>query len=207
VNASDYDDTFMKEWEQLMKNFNPDLLVTVPVPARSDEFFYEDVQTPGTLLRGAYFVIGSENEDTHTGVDFVVTDPDGAVVYERRDQVEGVFSHPTTKKGTYSIMIGNHKWMSTKQVTLLMGVGEHHALKSQDLDSVTTGVARVESTLKEIQSEASYMWIKQKSHMKAVASINSRIYWYYLIEFLILLLVSSVQIYYIRGLVSNRRLF
>lgn len=190
-----------------MKNFNPDLLVTVPVAARSDEFFYEDVQTPGTLLRGAYFVIGSEDEGTHTGVDFVVTDPDGAIVYEKRGQVEGVFSHPTKKKGTYTMMIGNHKWMSTKQVTLLVGVGEHHALKSEDLDNVTSGIARVESTLKEIQSEASYMWIKQKSHMKAVAGINSRIYWYYLIEFLILLLVSSVQIYYIRGLVSNRRLF
>lgn len=207
MDGNDFDDHFMVEWENQMKNFNPELLVTVPISARSDEFFYEDVSEPGSLIRGAYFVIGSETEQEHTGVDFVVTDPDGAVVYERRDKAEGVFSHNTTKKGTYSIMIGNHKWMSAKQVTVLMGVGEHNALKSQDVTSVADGFTRVEAALKEIQSESSYLWIRQKSHMKAVSSINSRVYWYFLFEFLILLAVSSVQIYYVRGLLSNRRLF
>ena len=201
------DDHFMEEWETVMKDFNPDLLVTVPVAARSDEFFYEDVTKSGTLMRGAYFVIGAENDEAHTGVDVVVTDPDGIIVYERREHVEGVFSHVTNKTGTYSIMVGNHKWMSTKQVTLLMGVGEHNALNSKDLSSATDGIARIEASLKEIQSESSYLWIKQKSHMKAVSAINSRVYWYYLFEFLILLVVSSVQIYYVRGLLSNRRLF
>ncbi len=190
-----------------MNNFNPDMLVTVPVAARSDEFFYEDVTSIGTLMRGAFFVIGSENSETKSGVDFVITDPDGVVVFEKKDQVEGVFSLKAQKKGTYSIMVGNHKWMSTKQVTVLMGIGESQALKKQDLNSVTQGISQVDSLLKEIQTEASYMWIKQKSHMKAVSAINSRIYWYYLIEFVILLAVASVQIYYVRGLLSSRRLF
>ena len=197
----------MIEWEELMRNFNPDLLVTVPVPARSDEFFYEDVTQIGTLIRGAFFVIGSENDQQHTGVDFVVTDPTGKIVFEKRDQVEGVLSHKAETVGTYSIMIGNHKWMTTKQVTVLLGVGESNALKSEDLNSVTDGIAKIETMLKEIQSESSYLWIKQKSHMKAVGDINSRVYWYYLVEFVILLAVSSVQIYYVRGLLSNRRLF
>jgi hypothetical protein len=207
VNGSEYDDQFMKEWEELMVNFNPNMLVTLPIAARSDEFFYEDVTTVGTLMRGAYFVIGSENSESKSGVDLVITDPDGAVVFEKKDQVEGVFSLKAAKKGTYSIMFGNHKWMATKQVTVLMGVGETKALKKDDLNSVTDGILKVDSMLKEIQTEASYMWIKQKSHMKAVSAINSRIYWYYLVEFLILLAVASVQIYYVRGLLSNRRLF
>lgn len=205
--ASEFDDHFMKEWEALMNNFNPDMLVTVPVGARSDEFFYEDVTQIGVLIRGAYFVIGSENSKTRSGVDFVITDPDGKVVHEKKDQVEGVFSLKTEKKGTYSIMVGNHKWMSTKQVTVLMGVGESKALKKQDLNSVSDGITKVDGILKEIQSESSYMWIKQKSHMKAVSAMNSSIYWYYLVEFLILLIVSSVQIYYVRRLLSNKRLF
>lgn len=205
--ASEYDDSFMREWEELMSNFNPDMLVTVPVGARSDEFFYEDVTQPGTLIRGAFFVIGSENDETRSGVDFVITDPDGQVVYDKKDHVEGVFSLKTEKKGTYSIMVGNHKWMSTKQVTVLMGVGESQALKKQDLTSVTEGISKVDSLLKEIQSESSYMWIKQKSHMKAVSAMNSGIYWYYLIEFILLLVVSSIQIYYVRRLLSNKRLF
>lgn len=190
-----------------MHDFNPDLLVTVPVAARSDEFFYEDVAIAGTLIRGAYFVIGSEDEEAHTGIDFVLTDPNGGIIYERRDHVEGVFSHHANVTGTYSLMIGNHKWMSSKQVTFLVGIGEHRALKSNDLNPLTEGMGAIEATLKEIQSESSYLWIKQKSHMKAVSSINSKVYWYYLFEFVVLLVVSSIQIYYIRSLLSNRRLF
>lgn len=190
-----------------MHDFHPDLLVTVPVAARSDEFFYEDVKSSGTLIRGAYFVIGSENDETHTGIDFVITDPEGEIIYERRDKVEGVFGLTANKTGTYSLMVGNHKWMSGKQVTLLVGIGKHQALKSDDLNPLTEGMSSIESTLKEIQSESSYLWIKQKSHMKAVSAINSKIYWYYLFEFIVLLVVSSIQIYYIRGLLSNRRLF
>ena len=189
-----------------MRDFNPDLLVTVPLAARSDEFFYEDVTKNGTLIRGAYFVIDSDN-DSNSGVDFVITDSEGKIVYERKDKVEGVFSLTTDKIGTYSIMVGNHKWVTGKQVTVLMGVGQHTALKSNDLDSLTEGISQIETALKEVQSESSYLWIKQKSHMKAVGSINSRVFWYHLAEFVILIVVSSVQIYYIRGLLSNRRLF
>jgi hypothetical protein len=205
--GSDYDDHFMEEWERVMKDFEPELLVTVPVNARSDEFFYEDVTMKGTLIRGAFFVIGSEHDESSSGVDFLVTDPHGAVIYQKHNQVEGVFSHVANLTGTYTVMIGNHKWMSPKQVTLLLGVGENKTLKPGDLTSLTDGVSAIESSMREIQSESSYLWIKQKSHMLAVSAINSRVFWYHMIQFIILVAVSSIQIYYIRGLLSNRRLF
>jgi hypothetical protein len=205
--GSDYDDHFMEEWEKVMKDFDPELLVTVPVSARSDEFFYEDVTAKGTLIRGAFFVIGSENDESNSGVDFIVTDPHGSIVYQTHNQVEGVFSHVTNLTGTYTVMVGNHKWMSPKQVTLLLGVGENKALKSGDLTSLTDGVSRIESSMREIQSESAYLWIKQKSHMRAVNDINSRVFWYHTIQFIILVAVSSVQIYYVRGLLTNRRMF
>jgi p24 family protein beta-1 len=207
ADASEYDDYFMEEWETVMSNFTPDLLVTVPVGSRSDEFFYEDVTIPGTLIRGAYFVIDSLHDSEKSGVDFMITDPVGEIIYERKDKVEGVFSITANKTGTYSLMIGNHKWMSSKQVTVLMGVGEQNSLKSTDLTSLTDGIAQIENTLKEVQSESAYLWIKQKSHMREVSSINSKVFWYHMLEFLVLVVVSSVQIYYIRGLLSSRRLF
>lgn len=205
--GSDVDDHFMEEWESVMSDFDPELLVTVPIAARSDEFFYEDVTAKGTTIRGAYFIIGSEGENTHTGVDFVVTDPSGQIIYQRNDQVEGVFRIQANTTGTFTVMISNHKWMTSKQVTLLMGTGEQKTLKTKDLASLQDGIGYIENALREIQSESSYLWIKQKSHMKAVTNINSRVFWYHLAQFLILVVVSSVQIYYIRGLLSNRRMF
>jgi hypothetical protein len=205
--GSDTDDYFMEEWESVMADFDPELLVTVPIASRSDEFFYEDVTKVGTTIRGAYFIIGSEGQERHTGVDFVITDPTGAIIFQRNDQVEGVFRVQANSTGTYTVMLSNHKWMTSKQVTLLMGTGEQKTLKAKDLSSLQDGIGYIDTALREIQSESSYLWIKQKSHMKAVTAINSRVFWYHLIQFLVLLLVSSVQIYYIRGLISNRRMF
>lgn len=190
-----------------MRDFTPDLLVTVPVGSRSDEFFYEDVTVPGTLMRGAYFVIDSLRDSGKSGVDLVITDPEGAIIYERKDKVEGVFTITANKTGTYSLMIGNHKWMTAKQVTVLMGVGEQKSLKSTDLDSLTEGIMQIENTVKEVQSESSYLWIKQKSHMKEVTTINRKMFWYHMLQLAVLAAVAAVQIYYIRGLLSSRRLF
>jgi len=206
-NGSDVDDHFMEEWESVMNDFEPELLVTVPIGSRSDEFFYEDVTVKGTTIRGAYFIIGSESENTHTGVDFVITDPNGQIIYQRNDQVEGVFRIEANTTGTYTVMLSNHKWMTSKQVTLLMGTGEQKTLKTKDLSSLQDGIGYIENALREIHSESSYLWIKQKSHMRAVSTINTRVFWYHLIQFLIIVAVSSVQIYYIRGLISNRRMF
>lgn len=44
--------------------------------ARSDEYFYEAIETDGVFLRGGFFVGGEEGD---SAVDFSITDPDGEV--------------------------------------------------------------------------------------------------------------------------------
>jgi hypothetical protein len=207
VDGNEYDDHMFDEWEELMSDFHPDLLVTVPVGARSDEFFYEDVSAPGALIRGAFFVVDSEVESESSGVDFVVTDPDGSVVYTRSDNVEGVFSVKTEKKGTYTIMLSNHRWVSKKQVTVLIGVGESKTLKSDDLSDLTAQFESVENKLKEIGSESNYLWMKNKNHLNLNLNLNNKIYYFYFSQFLIFLIISTIQIFYIKSLIHNRRLF
>lgn len=51
-------------------------LVTFRLPARTDEYFYQEVGPEPTLIRGGYFVAG----DDHTGpIEFSVMTPKGDV--------------------------------------------------------------------------------------------------------------------------------
>lgn len=48
--------------------------VTFSLGARSDEYFYEAIESDNVFLRGGFFVGGEEGDGA---VDFSITDPDG----------------------------------------------------------------------------------------------------------------------------------
>lgn len=191
----------VEEWDKHMEGFIPELLLTFPLPPRTDEYFYEDV-TPPVLMRGGFFA--SSKEET-SSVDFQITDPSGDVVFEKFDEAEGLFHFMARKKGTYAFIISNHKWMQQKMVTFAVGKGNETTLQTEHLDTIDSHMQVIERTLKDIQTESTYLWIRQKSHMKTVESIHRRVFWFCVVEFLILVGISGFQVYYIKGLLSDRR--
>eukprot|EP00349_Pseudokeronopsis_sp_Brazil_P000876 CAMPEP_0202961538 /NCGR_PEP_ID=MMETSP1396-20130829/5596_1 /ASSEMBLY_ACC=CAM_ASM_000872 /TAXON_ID= /ORGANISM="Pseudokeronopsis sp., Strain Brazil" /LENGTH=86 /DNA_ID=CAMNT_0049681425 /DNA_START=320 /DNA_END=580 /DNA_ORIENTATION=- len=67
-------------------------------------------------VRGAYFV-GDGPADKN--IDFFVFDPDGIVIFTRRQKEEGIFRFNTTKAGTYAFTFSNLRdKKSIKEVTL-----------------------------------------------------------------------------------------
>jgi hypothetical protein len=68
-------------------------------------------------------------------------------------------------------------------------------------------VKAVDSSLREIQTEGSYLWIRQKSQLQAIEDVNSRVFWFTVLEFLVLVTVAVLQVYYIKGMLSYRRLY
>ncbi|CAE8610074.1 unnamed protein product [Polarella glacialis] len=193
------------EWDKHMEGFVPELLLTFPLAARSDEFFYEDIpaDSPPVLIRGGFFASASEETSS---VEFSITDPKGNIVYEKTDQAEGLFHFIAKKSGTYTFIVSNHKWMQEKMVTFTVGKGNQTHLQPEHLTSMEDHVKAVEKTLVDIQTESTYLWIRQKSHMKAVEGIHTRVLAFCVVEFLILVGVSGFQVYYIKGLLSDRRI-
>lgn len=192
------------DWEKHMDSFVPNLLLTFPLAARTDEFFFEDVtkDTVGQLLRGALFASAAEET---SDVDFHITDPEGNSVFEKAGVPEALFHFVADKVGTYTFIISNHKWMTDKVCTFTMGAGNATVLAAEHLNSLEDQVKRVEKTLLDIQTESTYLWIRQKSHMKAVESIHTRVLAFCVLEFLILCGISGFQVFYIKGLLSDRR--
>lgn len=191
----------VEEWDKHMEGFTPELLLTFPLSPRTDEYFYEDVTEP-VLIRGGFFA--SSKEET-SSVDFQVTNPAGDVIFEKTDEAEGLFHFVAKKKGTYTFIVGNHKWLQQKMVTFAIGKGNETTLQGEHLDDIGSQMQVIERTLKDIQTESTYLWIRQKSHMKTVESIHRRVFWFCVVEFLILVGISGFQVYYVKGLLSDRR--
>mmetsp|Transcript_91962 Transcript_91962/g.182701 ORF Transcript_91962/g.182701 Transcript_91962/m.182701 type:complete len:255 (+) Transcript_91962:59-823(+) len=196
--------SLVEEWDRTMDGFVPELLLTFPLAARSDEFFFEDVpEGPPPLIRGGFFAAASEETSS---VEFSITDPKGKVVYKKDDAAEGLFQVLAETPGTYTFCVSNHKWMQEKMVTFAVGKGKEPHLQSEHLTSMEDHVKSIERTLMDIQTESTYLWIRQKSHMKAVESIHNRVLAFCVVEFLILIGLSGFQVYYIKGLLSDRRI-
>mmetsp|Transcript_103018 Transcript_103018/g.320423 ORF Transcript_103018/g.320423 Transcript_103018/m.320423 type:complete len:189 (+) Transcript_103018:222-788(+) len=187
-----------------MEGFVPELLLTFPLPPRTDEFFYEDVPPgPPVLIRGGFFASASEETSS---VEFSITDPHGNNMYEKSDEAEGLFHFVATEPGTYTFILSNHKWMQEKMVTFAVGKGNETHLQAEHLETMEDHIKSIERTLLDIQTESTYLWIRQKSHMKAVESIHTRVLAFCVVEFLILVGISGFQVYYVKGVLSDRRI-
>jgi len=191
------------EWDKHMEGFVPELLLTFPLAARSDEFFYEDLPPgPPVLIRGGFFAAASE---VSSSVEMSIQDPKGNVIFEKNDEPEGLFHFIAHEPGTYTFIVSNHKWMEEKMVTFAVGKGNETHLQTEHLETMEDHVKSIDKTLQDIQTESTYLWIRQKSHMKAVESIHVRVLAFCALEFMILLAISGFQVYYIKGLLSDRR--
>ncbi|OEH80326.1 hypothetical protein cyc_08618 [Cyclospora cayetanensis] len=194
--------TLMEEWEKHMQNFIPEMLVTFSLPARSDEYFYETIETEGVFLRGGFFVGGEEGD---SAVEFSITDPDGDLIY-KKNKSEGLFYFTAKKKGTYSFILSNHRWMESKTVTFAIGRGVETALLPKHLSNAEEMVAQLERQLRDIQAESSYLWIRQRSLNDAAQGFLQRLSWLSGIEFLMLVATAAFHARYIVGLVSDKRI-
>lgn len=192
------------EWDKHMEGYVPELLLTFPLPARTDEFFYEDLsqeQTP-VLIRGGFFASAS---DETSEVAFSIMDPKGNTIFEKASEPEGLFHFVAKLSGTYTFIVSNHKWMQEKMVTFTVGKGNETHLQAGHLTTVEDTVKAIDKTLVDIQTESTYLWIRQNAHMKAVESIHTRVLAFCVVEFLILVGISGFQVYYIKNLLSDRR--
>lgn len=193
----------VEEWDKHMEGFVPELLLTFPLAPRSDEFFYEDLpEGPPILIRGGFFAAASEETSS---VEVSITDPKGNVIFEKQDDAEGLFHFIAKLPGTYTFIVSNHKWMEEKMVTFAVGKGNDTHLQAEHLETMEDHVKSIDKTLQDIQTESTYLWIRQKSHMKAVESIHTRVLAFCAVEFLILVGITGFQVYYIKGLLSDRR--
>jgi hypothetical protein len=72
-----------------------------------------------SFVRGAWFVASNEQPD----IDLTILDPLKTVVYQKQKRKEGLFHFDAKRRGTYSFVFKNQKYLGKKTVTFALHCG------------------------------------------------------------------------------------
>jgi hypothetical protein len=196
----------VEAWGNYMEDFVPSMLLSFMLPAHDEQIFYHECNVTD-YVRGAYFAsndasyldIVSPNSDPN--VEMSIFSPAGKLI-SRQSVAEGIFYFEAGEKGTYAFHLHNKNMVDATVATLTLGVG------TSDGKSNTRGskISEVDGLVSEIMSESQYLWIRQQSHLKSVGSVHSRVVCFAIIEMIVVGVVAAFQVYYIMGVISDRRL-
>jgi hypothetical protein len=205
VSADDEAMELMKEWDEKMQGFVPEDMVTFEIQARSTEEFYEVIDIVPSLLRGAWFLASENTKD----IDFKIEDPFKNVVFEKKGKKEVIFTIEAKRQGIYLFTFESKKIIGSQPITFTYNSGNssNTVLKSEHLTPVETNLMEIQKSIKDFQVDNQFAQLRQETHFKTVASANRNVFWFSLVESLGVVAVTAWQIYYIKKLLDNRRVF
>ena len=203
LSAEDESIELMREWDDKMQGFVPEDMITFEIAARGEEEFYEMIDIVPSVIRGAWFLASGDSKD----IDFTITDPLQTVMFERKAKKEAVFQVDAKRQGIYVFKFKNTKVMTGHSITFTFNSGNstNEVLKSEHLTPVEENLVSIQKSIKDFQVDNQFAQLRQETHYKTVASANTNVFWFSLLESVGVIGVTAWQIYYIKKLLDNRR--
>ncbi|CAA9987025.1 transmembrane emp24 domain-containing protein, putative [Plasmodium knowlesi strain H] len=195
------DEDLTNIWNKNMQNFEPSTLLTFEIQGNSEEYLFEEVNNLNTYFRGVFY---SNNESDDNKILFLIADPDGEIIY-KKEASEGIFYFYTQKIGVYTITLKNSKWVGKKLTTVALGLGESPSLKSEHIKDFTNYIDKIVAETKRLKNELKYLSSKHMAHIEKMRKITNKAFLYCFIKLFVLIFLSLFTIYYIKNLVSNKR--
>ncbi|ETB58746.1 hypothetical protein YYC_03566 [Plasmodium yoelii 17X] len=197
----EYDDDLTSIWNENMKYFEPSTMLTFEISGNSEEYLFEDIQELNTYFRGIFYL---NNELDDSKILFIISDPDGEIVY-KKEASEGIYYFHTNKLGVYTITIKNTKWMEKQMVTVAIGLGESPSLRSDHLKDFSSYIEQIALEAKILKNEIKYLSSKHVAHIEKMEQITNKAFLYCFLKLFVLIVLSFFTIYYVKNLVSNKR--
>jgi hypothetical protein len=188
------------DWVNYMHDFESSMLVNIIVKGRKSQVFYEDVKQ-GDIVRGAFF---ASEGDVARPVNFNVLSPTGNLVAENTYH-EAVFHFRAKEDGAYKFMLTNPSWTGFKTCTFTVGTTEHVKIATHDLDHTETKIHRIKRVAMDAQAEASFLWQREHERLAHHSLLHKRIFHFAVGQFCVYAVTCLFQIYYLKGLLSDRR--
>jgi len=165
INAEEESAQLMKEWEENMKGFVPADMITFEMSGRSEEEFFEEIDTLPSYIRGAWF---SANTDTND-IDFTIFDPLKNVVFQRKSKRESIFYFDAKRRGIYSFVFKNNKLLKKRTITFALHCGNstEEVLQKEHLDPLENELLNVQKSVKDFQLDFQFAQLRQESHYKS----------------------------------------
>lgn len=172
------------------------------------ECLYEYVFKEGDSVSGSFVVVDHDIfwSSDHPGIDFTITSPAGDVIDTLKGTSDGKFDFHAPKSGMYKFCFHNPH-STPESVSFYIHVGhipsEHDLAKDEHLEPINVKIAKLREAMESITAEQIYFKAREARHRHTNESTRRRVIFYTVGEYLLLALVSTIQVAYIRRLFSK----
>jgi hypothetical protein len=188
------------DWVNFMHDFEAKMLVQFHLKGHHTQNFFEEVKA-GQLIRGAFF---SSADDVGADISFSLLSTTRDAIVEQT-ATEGVFHVEAKEDGVYRFDFQNSAYFQTKAVTFTLGVSDKPKLSTHTLDSTGEKINQMLHLANDAQSETHYMWTREATRLKQSQATHRRVVHFALLQFSVYALVTAFQLFYVKGLLSDRR--
>ncbi|KAG8484525.1 hypothetical protein CXB51_023081 [Gossypium anomalum] len=171
---------------------------SLSVNVNNIECVYEYVLYEGDTISGNFVVVDHDIfwGSDHPGIDFTVTSPAGNTVHELKGTSGDKFEFKAPRSGMYKFCFHNpHSAPETVSFHIHIGhiPTEHDLAKDEHLDPINVKIAELREALESVTAEQKYLKARDTRHRHR----------YTVGEYILLTLVSALQVIYIRQLFSK----
>ncbi|KAL5702188.1 hypothetical protein ACHQM5_027435 [Ranunculus cassubicifolius] len=172
------------------------------------ECIYEYVLYEGDSVSGNFVVVDHDIfwSSDHPGLDFDVTSPGGNIVHALKGTSGDKFEFKAPRSGMYKFCFHNpHSTPETVSFYIHVGhiPNEHNLAKDEHLNPINVKIAELREALESVTAEQTYLRARDSRHRKTNESTQKRVLWYTVLEYLVLVSASALQVVYIRRLFSK----
>ncbi|GMJ09925.1 hypothetical protein like AT3G22845 [Hibiscus trionum] len=172
------------------------------------ECVYEFVGSEGDTISGNFVVVDHHIfwSSDHPGIEFTVISPGGVIIHNVKGASKDKFEVTAPKSGMYKFCFRN-PYDSPETVSFHIHVGhipnEHDLAKDEHLDPINIKIAELRESLESVTSEQKYLRARDDQHRHTNESTRKLVIGYTVGEYVLLTLVSVLQVVYIRRLFNK----
>ncbi|OII75261.1 coated vesicle protein [Cryptosporidium ubiquitum] len=204
---------FLLEWLREMKTFIPSNHFVFDLNSKADEYFYFDLDEENPYILLGYYC----TDDTQGRIHVTINNPESKRIYSKHG-CEGVYNNKPPEdgsndekkdhriKGTYTLILSNHRWHDTIRISLLVGNDskKNKAVDKKNVDKLTSKLENVDNILSIINTENQYNWATTKTNLSMIYNADSQLFFYTAIQIISIILASAVQIYYLKTILTGK---
>ncbi|KAL3126747.1 p24-like protein [Cryptosporidium hominis] len=204
---------FLLEWLREMKTFIPSNHFVFDLNSKADEYFYFELDEVNPYILLGYYC----TDDTQGRIHVTINNPESKRIYSRHG-CEGVYNNKPPEdgsddgkmdhriKGTYTVILSNHRWHDTIRISLLVGNDskKNKAVDKKNVDKLTSKLENVDNILSIINTENQYNWAATKTNLNMIYNADSQLVFYTAIQIISIILASAIQIYYLKTILTGK---
>jgi len=172
----------------------------IELPASMKECFFEDLHANDKMT--VTFQVGGGG---HMDVDFWLTDPDGLALSKYVKQSTGTASITATKDGKHEYCFSNQMSAIADKTVSFNVHGIIYVGDDGTVAPIEREIRALANDLKAVKDEQEYIIVREQKHRNTAESTNSRVKWWSVLQSIVLVVVVSWQVYYLKSFFEVKR--